>query len=102
MAEQDCDQPSRSTESAGTAPCSETGTLVRETIGPRCVHGASAGSQSDPMISSTFSMIRASASPLSRRYCAYVSASACSWSSPMSFRCAGHMDLNPLALSLDF
>ena len=58
MAEQDCDQPSRGAESLGTAPRSETGALVRETIGPRGVHGASAGFLSAPMISSIFSTMR--------------------------------------------
>ena len=57
MAEQDCDQPSRSTESAGPALRSKTGAIVRETIGPKGVHGVSDDSQSDPMITSTFTMI---------------------------------------------
>ena len=58
MAEQDCDQPSFSAESLGTAPRCETSTLVQETIGPRGVHGASIGSPSAPMISSIFSTMR--------------------------------------------
>ena len=58
MAEQDRDQPSFSAESLGTAPRCETGTLFRKTIGPRGVHGASAGSPSAPMISLTFSTMR--------------------------------------------
>ena len=58
MAEQDCDQPSPDAQSFGTAPRSEIGTAVRETISPRGVHGASAGSPSAPMISSIFSTMR--------------------------------------------
>ena len=58
MAEQDCDRPSFSAERLGAAICSETGTVVGETIGPDGVHGTSAGSPSAPMIPSIFSTMR--------------------------------------------